>query len=52
MILDTRLTISDDAKVILQESTASTIVVTGPDVPAEKKKPSAEKKMSGFWKQI
>jgi diaminohydroxyphosphoribosylaminopyrimidine deaminase/5-amino-6-(5-phosphoribosylamino)uracil reductase len=37
VILDTRLTISEEANVILQQSTAPTIVVTGPDVPAEKK---------------
>ncbi|MEX1297674.1 MAG: bifunctional diaminohydroxyphosphoribosylaminopyrimidine deaminase/5-amino-6-(5-phosphoribosylamino)uracil reductase RibD [Desulfotignum sp.] len=37
VILDTRLTISEDANVIRQESTASTIVVTGPGVPADKK---------------
>jgi diaminohydroxyphosphoribosylaminopyrimidine deaminase/5-amino-6-(5-phosphoribosylamino)uracil reductase len=37
VILDTRLTISEDAKVIQQESTAPAIVVTGPDVPPEKK---------------
>jgi diaminohydroxyphosphoribosylaminopyrimidine deaminase/5-amino-6-(5-phosphoribosylamino)uracil reductase len=37
VILDTRLTISEDANVIRQESTAPTIVVTGPGVPADKK---------------
>ncbi len=37
IILDTRLTISEHAKVIQQESAAPTIVVTGPDVPADKK---------------
>jgi diaminohydroxyphosphoribosylaminopyrimidine deaminase/5-amino-6-(5-phosphoribosylamino)uracil reductase len=37
VILDTRLTISEDANVIRQESTASTIVVTGPGVPVDKK---------------
>ncbi len=37
VILDTRLTICEDANVIQQESTAPTIVVTGPDVPLEKK---------------
>jgi diaminohydroxyphosphoribosylaminopyrimidine deaminase/5-amino-6-(5-phosphoribosylamino)uracil reductase len=37
IILDTRLTISEHAKVIRQESVAPTIVVTGPDVPADKK---------------
>lgn len=37
IILDTRLTISEHAKVIRQKSAAPTIVVTGPDVPADKK---------------
>jgi diaminohydroxyphosphoribosylaminopyrimidine deaminase/5-amino-6-(5-phosphoribosylamino)uracil reductase len=37
VILDTRLTICEDANVIQQKSTAPTIVVTGPDVPLEKK---------------
>jgi diaminohydroxyphosphoribosylaminopyrimidine deaminase/5-amino-6-(5-phosphoribosylamino)uracil reductase len=37
IILDTRLTISEHARVIRQESVAPTIVVTGPDVPADKK---------------
>jgi diaminohydroxyphosphoribosylaminopyrimidine deaminase/5-amino-6-(5-phosphoribosylamino)uracil reductase len=37
VILDTRLTICEDANVIQQKSTAPTIVVTGPDVPPEKK---------------
>jgi diaminohydroxyphosphoribosylaminopyrimidine deaminase/5-amino-6-(5-phosphoribosylamino)uracil reductase len=37
VILDTRLTIKEDAKVITQLSSAPTIMVTGPDVPEEKK---------------
>lgn len=38
VILDTRLSISEDARVITQKSSASTILVTGPDVAGNKKK--------------
>jgi diaminohydroxyphosphoribosylaminopyrimidine deaminase/5-amino-6-(5-phosphoribosylamino)uracil reductase len=37
VILDTRLNVPEDAQVIRQKSTAPTIVVTGPDVPSDKK---------------
>lgn len=38
VILDTRLGICEDAQVITQKSDAPTILVTGPDVPGDKKK--------------
>ncbi len=38
VILDTRLSIKEDARVLNQESSAATIIVTGPDVPLIKKK--------------
>ena len=37
IILDTHLSIKEDAKVLTQESNAETIIVTGPDVSEEKK---------------
>jgi diaminohydroxyphosphoribosylaminopyrimidine deaminase/5-amino-6-(5-phosphoribosylamino)uracil reductase len=43
VILDTRLTVSEDAQVVRQKSTAPTIVVTGPDVPSDKKARLLEK---------
>ncbi len=36
IILDTHLTIKEDARVLVQESNAKTIIVTGPDVSKEK----------------
>ena len=43
VVLDTRLSVKEDARVITQESSAPTILVTGPDVPSEKKKRLLEK---------
>jgi diaminohydroxyphosphoribosylaminopyrimidine deaminase/5-amino-6-(5-phosphoribosylamino)uracil reductase len=37
IILDTHLTIKEDARVLTQTSTAGTIIVTGPDVSEEKR---------------
>ncbi len=39
IVLDTHLTIKKDARVLTQNSNAKTIIVTGPDVPKEKKGP-------------
>ncbi|MCG8632993.1 MAG: bifunctional diaminohydroxyphosphoribosylaminopyrimidine deaminase/5-amino-6-(5-phosphoribosylamino)uracil reductase RibD [Desulfobacterales bacterium] len=43
VVLDTRLSVKEDARVITQESSAPTILVTGPDAPSEKKKRLLEK---------
>ncbi|MDD9300851.1 MAG: bifunctional diaminohydroxyphosphoribosylaminopyrimidine deaminase/5-amino-6-(5-phosphoribosylamino)uracil reductase RibD [Desulfobacter sp.] len=43
IILDTRLTIPEDARVITQKSSARTIIVTGPCVPEDKKNRLLEK---------
>ncbi len=43
VILDTRLSISENAQVINQSSDAPTILVTGPHAPAQKKKRLAQK---------
>lgn len=36
VVLDTRLTIKEDAKILTLESSAPTIIVTGPNAPADK----------------
>ena len=38
VILDTKLTIKADARVLTQESSADTLIVTGPDIPEKKRK--------------